>query len=69
MAVFHSRTVRSSDDVASVWPSELKATALTSPVCPRSVARGRRPGRSQRMHVLSRLAEARVRPSELSARS
>src|SRR5262245_2608903 len=36
-----SRIVLSSDDVARVRPSGPKATALSPPVCPQSVARGR----------------------------
>ena len=53
VAASHSRTVWSSDDVATVRPSGLNATALIRSVCPRSVTRGRLSARSQRMHVLS----------------
>src|SRR4051794_2903245 len=66
-ATSHSRTVSSLDDVAKVRPLELKATLLSEPVCPRSVAVSFLSARFQRIQVLSLLAEARVRPSGLIA--
>src|SRR5262249_734622 len=63
----HSLMISSRLPEASVSPSLLKATEVTSFVCPRRVERSLPVRTSQSLTVWSRLADARVCPSPLKA--